>query len=115
MQGGDRDLSFGVYDSSSGSVGAANQQFTWLQTFTPLTPVSGFFTGAPADLWGAIGSQGAPGPGFNNSVNAAAIDNAAGLQWNISVSGCSRVSSHWRFGGAATGRSVIFMPNVFTR
>jgi hypothetical protein len=115
MQGGDRDLSYGVFDASSGSVGAANQELTWLQTFTPLTPATRYFAGAPADLWGGIGAQGAPGPGFNNAVNGAPIDNAAGLQWDLSVSGCARVSSHWRFGGTATGRTVIFVPNVYTR
>jgi hypothetical protein len=115
MQGGDQDPSFGVYDGTSGSVGAANESLSWLQSFTPLTPARRYFTGSPSALWAAIGVQGAPGPGLNNTVNNSAIDNAGGLQWDLNVNGCARVSANWSFGGKATGRSVIFVPNILNR
>jgi hypothetical protein len=113
MQGGDQDRSYGVHDGNSGSVGAANENLSWLQSFTPVTPATRFFTGAPANLWAAIGAQGAPGPGFNNTINDTAIDTAVGLQWDLNLTSCARVSANWSFGGSATGRTILFMPQVF--
>lgn len=114
MQGGDLDRSYGVYDSSSGAVGATNASMTWLQAFAPLSPADRYFAGAPGSLWAAIGQSGAPGPGFNNAVNTAPLDNAAGLQWNRALNPCGQISADWIITGLdAANSTTLFMPFLF--
>jgi hypothetical protein len=114
LQGGDLDPSYGVYDTSSGAVGVTNQALSWLQTLTPLTPTDSYFAGAPGSLWAAIGETGAPGAGFNRTINSAAIDTAAGLQWNRTLSNCGRFSATWNVTDLANPtRPLIYIPFLF--
>lgn len=111
LQGGDNDLGYGVHDTSSGAVGVTNQALSWLQTFTPLTPADSYFAGAPTSLWSAIGAAGAPGPGFNRTINSTSMDTAAGLQWNRSLSNCGRFSATWSVSDLSNPAGpLIFVP-----
>ncbi len=69
-------------DPTTGDIGGTNPNSNFYQFFRPLTPATFFEENGYHDIWAAIGSSTAPGPGFLNRVNNSLIDNGAGLQWN---------------------------------
>jgi hypothetical protein len=91
----DSDDGYGFHDPVSGAVGAWNQDMTFLEFFVPVTedlggvipPASHFQEGYYADIWDAIGDMTGPGPGFDDTVDPAWKDTAAGLQWDLAFPG----------------------------
>ena len=96
------DYGYGLYDAPSGSVGGYNGSLDWFQIFTPIRPASHYYEATYYQIWDAIGSAGAPGPGFNDTLTSSYIDNGAGLQWDLFVNGCATVSVFWSFGETPT-------------
>ena len=86
----------------SGSVGGYNLAQNWFQIFTPIRPATHYYEAGYSQVWNAIGSAGAPGPGFNDTISPNYIDNGAGLQWDLYVNGCTTVSAFWSFGETPT-------------
>ncbi|MEZ4770332.1 MAG: hypothetical protein R2844_18130 [Caldilineales bacterium] len=96
------DYGYGLYDAPSGSVGGYNGSLDWFQIFTPIRPASHYYEAGYYQVWDAIGSAGAPGPGFNDTLVPSYIDNGGGLQWDLFVNGCATVSAFWSFGETPT-------------
>jgi hypothetical protein len=96
LQGSDN--GFGYYDAATGSVGGFNAAQDWFEIFTPLTPASAYYEGGYSEVWFRIGSAGAAGAGFDNTIVNSEIDNGAGLQWDRDIDGCESFSSFWSFG-----------------
>jgi hypothetical protein len=90
------------YDEATGSVGGSNEAGDWYQFFTPITPASHFMEAFYGDIWDAIGSAGAPGPGFDDTLLEFLEDNGAGLQWDDTIDGCENYSIFWSFGEIPT-------------
>lgn len=96
------DSGFGYYDPVTGSVGGYNAAQDWFQIFTPIRPASHYLEARYYEIWNAIGSAGFPGTGFTDTLNPFLIDNGAGLQWDVTINGCSTVSAFWSFGETPT-------------
>ncbi|MCB0201902.1 MAG: hypothetical protein KDI03_17685, partial [Anaerolineae bacterium] len=96
------DYGYGLYDAPSGSVGGYNGSLDWFQIFTPIRPASHYYEAWYYEIWDAIGSAGAPGAGFNDTLNPSYIDNGAGLQWDVFINSCTTVSAFWSFGETPT-------------
>lgn len=124
LQAGIPETSLGFLDASTGAVGAVNQDSGWAQGLKPITPASHYqavLASDPdqVDLWDLIGEAGAPGPGFNDTVNAVnANDNGAGLQWNLNATPCASASAVWQVsppgGGPLPASNFIYLPWVQT-
>jgi hypothetical protein len=73
------------------------------------------FAGPAAELWSALGEAGAPGPGLNNTVSAAPVDLAAGLQWAFSGPGCTTIEASWAFtpNSSQPKPYSIWLPEIF--
>jgi hypothetical protein len=96
LQGSDN--GYGYYDAATGSVGGYNEPQDWFEIFTPISPADAYMESGYSTIWSVIGSAGAAGTGFDNTIDANLIDNGAGLQWNDTVSGCQSYGSWWSFG-----------------
>jgi len=125
LQAGIPENSLGFFETATGEVGTVNQSSGWAQSLAPLATASHYFAGLASDpnlvdLWDLIGHAGAPGPGFNDSVNASASsDNGAGLQWDLNAAPCANASALWRVnppGGSPTpADNFIYLPFVQTQ
>lgn len=96
------DSGYGYYDPESGSVGGYNQAQDWFQVFTPIRPASHYYEANYRQVWNAIGQAGAPGPGFNDTLDPFLIDNGGGLQWDLTINTCSTINAFWSFGETPT-------------
>ncbi len=77
------DLGYGFLDPPTGAVGALSEDRRSLQVFIPITPSDAYQEAFYAAFWRRIGGPGgAPGPGFDNTINTTFHDVAAGLQYN---------------------------------
>jgi hypothetical protein len=93
------DDGYGYYDAATGSVGGYNETQDWYQIFTPVNPADAYMESNYWMIWDVIGSAGAAGTGFDNTILNTLVDNGGGLQWNESaVSGCVSFGSWWSFG-----------------
>ncbi|MHB1134620.1 MAG: PEP-CTERM sorting domain-containing protein [Chloroflexota bacterium] len=75
------DQSFGYYNPATGGVGGRHEVQDWYVVFQPITPATQYMVAAFNTIWTRIGF-GAPGTGFDNTVDATYRDNGAGLQWS---------------------------------
>jgi hypothetical protein len=115
------DSSIGVFNSASGAVGALNPTSHWAMAFTPVSPATHHWAGSavltsPPILWDKIGSAGAPGPGLDDTVNAAPMDNGIALQWNLPAQNCTTVSARWEVtppgGGPSPAQKALYLPQI---
>jgi hypothetical protein len=88
----------GFFDNLTKSVGAINTDRNWVESFTPRNDAVHYQATEPQLVWDAIGSQGSPGPGFNDSLSIDESSIAAGLQWDLSINDCATTSAQWCFG-----------------
>lgn len=103
LQGSDR--GYGYFDPATGAVGGQNEAGDFFQAFIPITPATGFVEGRLTDVKAAVRTAAEGGPDLPNAIRgpgdpANLVDNAAALQWNVTVpAGASRtVSDFWSFG-----------------
>ena len=86
------DYGQGYHDASSGAVGSYVSGDPWYVLFVPGTPATAYKEGWYFDVWSGIGycgdNQTCPvsgsctaGPGFDNTIDTAGVDNGFGLQW----------------------------------
>jgi|GEM_PF-1047502 len=94
------DFGNGFFDASSGAVGAASEDGSIIQVFIPGTPPTAYQEAFYASFWTTIGSGSAVGAGFNNTINPAYHDVAAGLQWDRTIAAGAQetISLHGAFG-----------------
>jgi hypothetical protein len=108
----------GFFENLSKSVGAINSDQNWVESFTAGNDAVRYQATEPQLVWDAIGSQGSPGPGFNDSLSSDESSIAAGLQWDLSVNGCATTVAQWCFGpdGACPPSPVVkehyFLPYI---
>ncbi|MCS6883313.1 MAG: hypothetical protein RMK84_19655 [Oscillochloridaceae bacterium] len=77
------DFGFGFFDPPTGAVGALSQDQRSVQVFIPITAPTAYQEAFYATFWSRIGgANGAPGPGFDNTINSSFHDTAAGLQYD---------------------------------
>jgi len=80
------DFGFGFFDPATGAVGALSQDQRSVQVFIPITAPTAYQEAFYATFWSRIGGpNGAPGPGFNNTINPDFHDTAAGLQYDLTL------------------------------
>ncbi len=80
------DSGFGFFDPPTGAVGALSQDQRSVQVFIPVTPPTAYQEAFYSTFWNRIGgANGAPGPGFDNTINSSFHDTAAGLQYDRTV------------------------------
>lgn len=86
----------GYYNASTGGVGGYNDAEDWFIVYQPITWATKYEEDSYATIWSHIGYA-VPGPGFDNSIQEALMDNGAGLQWDgISLgAGESTTISHF--------------------
>jgi hypothetical protein len=113
------DLGYGYYDPATGAIGGQNEAADFFQAFIPITPATGFIEGRLTDVKDAVRVAAQGGPDLPNSVRgpgdpANLVDNAAALQWNITVpAGATRtVSDFWSFGVAPQIPAITPPPTV---
>ena len=101
------DFGFGFFDPPTGAVGALSQDQRSLQVFIPITAPTAYQEAFYATFWNRIGgANGAPGPGFDNTINSSFHDTAAGLQYDLTLApGASGTVS--LFGAFGLAESVI--------
>jgi PKD domain len=98
------DRGFGSYDGASGAIGCVEEEAgapgSRVAEFVPLSPGSDYFEGHYDDVWTQIDTR-ASFP--NTCLCDTALDNGAGLSWNLTVpAGGSITRSHrvrWGSGG----------------
>jgi len=99
---------FGYYDAATGSVGAWNQDMTFLEYFVPVLQDLGFAM-PPANhyqeagyqvIWDSIVDDALqPGPGFDDTVVATPFhDSGCGLQWDLNFPGVATPFNFIEFG-----------------
>jgi hypothetical protein len=77
------DFGFGFFDPPTGAVGALSQDQRSVQVFIPITPPTAYQEAFFGTFWSRIGgANGAPGPGFDNTIDSSFHDTAAGLQYD---------------------------------
>jgi hypothetical protein len=103
----DSNSGFGFYDAATGAVGAWNVDKTFLEYFVPalvdlgyaMPPASHFQEAGYQLIWKNIGDITGPGPGFDDTIRAAAFHNSGcGLQWNLSLPGVPPPGNFIEFG-----------------
>ena len=105
------DYGQGYHDPASGAVGSYVSGGPWYMLFVPETPATAYQEGWFFDIWAGIGYCGdnqtcpvagscAPGPGFDNTIEAAGADNGFGLQWarTLGAGAVASLSDWWTFG-----------------
>ena len=98
------DFGYGYYDPASGAVGGYNKAQSWYMIFHPDSRATHYQEGPFRDIWSAIGGcrEGlcALGPGLNDTIYDAWVDNGIGLQWRLSIDSGERaiVGDAWVFG-----------------
>ncbi len=104
------DFGYGFFDPPTGAVGALSGDRRSVQVFIPITPSDAYQEAVYDAFWLRIGGfGGAPGPGFNNTVNPNFHDVAAGLQYNRTLApGASATVS--LFGGFGLAQDVGITP-----
>ncbi|MCX7789523.1 MAG: hypothetical protein N2378_02685 [Chloroflexaceae bacterium] len=77
------DSGFGFFDPPTGAVGALSQDQRSVQVFIPISLPTAYQEALYSTFWSRIGgANGAPGPGFDNTIDPSFHDTAAGLQYN---------------------------------
>ncbi|MGQ9928406.1 MAG: hypothetical protein ACUVS4_16250 [Chloroflexaceae bacterium] len=80
------DSGFGFFDPPTGAVGALSQDRRSVQVFIPDTAPTAYQEAPYATFWRRIGGAGgAPGPGFDNTIDSSFHDTAAGLQYDLTL------------------------------
>ncbi|NTU77785.1 MAG: hypothetical protein HGA45_00035 [Chloroflexales bacterium] len=98
------DLGYGIYDESTGAVGALSEDHRSVQVFIPVTHADAFQEAIYSTFWATMGgANGSSGPGYNNTINETFHDIAAGLQYNrtLAAGATTSVSCIGAFGLAS--------------
>lgn len=88
----------GFFDNVTKSAGARNNDQNWMESFTPGNDAVHYQATEPQLVWDAIGSQGSPGPGFDNTLSSDKPSIATGLQWDLYIIDCATTEAQWCFG-----------------
>lgn len=92
----------GFFDNPTKSVGATNIEQNWSESFGTGIDPTHYIADESASVWNAIGSQGSPGSGFNDTLKTNQPLLAAGLQWDLSVTDCATLQAQWCVGPDGT-------------
>ena len=106
LQGSDN--GYGYYNASTGGVGGYNQAQNWYIVFQPITAATRYEEDGYGTIWDHISSGSTPGPGLDNSINPAYLDNGAGLQWSDIALAPSQVGGISAYRGVISAITVSF-------
>lgn len=109
----------GFFDNPTKSVGATNIEQNWTESFKPGIDPTHYIADNYKAVWDAIGSQGTPGNGFDNTLTMNESSIAAGLQWDLSITDCATTQVQWCIGLDQTCpppspiEKTIFLPLIY--